>query len=1516
MHRTHRIQFASWLAIALCLLGFQPVQPNAHATPRISEFLADNTSGLKDDDGNASDWIEIFNPSLDPVDLAGWRLTDTASNPSKWRFPKGILLPPGGRIVVFASGKDRSIPSNPLHTNFSLRQDGEFLALYPPTGILPSTVFEPNYPPQQPDRSHGTGFRSHPIPLVSEKSSARLFIPPIGDTDRQWTGSATSEPFDDSRWSETSTRVGFDDLTEADAQSLLGYWDFNDAQQPKRALDASGHNSHGTLIGSAVFGAANSGRSGMSGDRALDFGNGTGTSSVRIDAAASGAFDRIEQLDQVTISLWAFGGPQQPMVNSVFWFDSGSAGDSRNIMVHLPWSDGVIYFDTAGCCGNDTRIARQETNPDLWRGRWNHYVFLKDKGRKEIWQNGVLWHSGDGAAPLQAIKSLWIGSAPNGNAPYPGKLDDFAVWASALSAPDIRSLAAGLSPAAVGSYRPRILTDLSKSMRASSPVARLRIPFVLPAPPLPSSLSMTLRYDDGFIAWINGVEILRRNVPVIRARSKQEGLSPETWDFEIPTDLLHTGTNILAIEGVNDTTNGSDFLLNVDLSAGEFLPGRFFTTPTPGKPNDPGILGLTSAPEFVPGRGFYQAPQVVQLRCPTPGAHLWYTLDGSEPSPSHGTRVTPLSPTNTPEILLTLTNSTAIRVMAMTPEFEPSSVETHTYLFSAQVENQPSRIPGYPATWGVYGAYGPSQGQPVPADYEMDPDVVRTTTAGFSVREAIESLPALCITTSITNLFDAATGIYPNSATQGSQWERPASAELVFPNGDPGFQINAGVRAHGGLSRQHWHARKHSFRLGFSREYGPPRLHYRLFNDSRVTTFNELTLRASSTDGWSVEDAEPWTRPKATYIRDVWMKDTQQSMGWPCGHSRYVHLFLNGVYWGQYNLAERTEAVWLSQNEGGEPEDYDIVKDGGEVDGGDRKIWDAMIAKARAGLVSETAYWALQGRNPSGQRDPALPVYLDVDSLIDYMILHIYAGAIDWPNHNWWSARRRGDSSPGFRFYTWDQEISNISLSITSTYTGEAFESVSGPPDSPAFLYSKLRENASFRRRFAARAIELTSGFGLLTPSQNSARWERRQAEINQSIVAESARWGDSRQSTPLRRSHWLTEMTWMKATYWPNQHAIALERFRRASLYSTSSTPTVTITPAGGLVNSGSRFTLSGTGEIQYTLDGSDPIGPDGKPTAVARRYSTAVPVTAPIEVRARRSLGATWSSMASATFRTPTTVAPATALEVSEIHYHPESNELEEFIELHNRSKIHPLILGGGGLAGGIEFVFPNATLLPPDGRAVVVRDIAAFEAKYGKTRPVAGRFTGVLANEGDWIHLLAASGQVLAQFRYNDAPPWPSLANGAGRSLTLRRSSEPLNPITAQQWRDSTQPHGTPGWDDASVFTAEPESDSDQDGWTALTEYFWGSSDSDPSSTPAMASPIHFTADGRVLLRLQHPLAADQVEASWESSYDLTNWKALDPTGNMAPQVDGSLETLQWLVQEPTREHQFFRLIFRLR
>ena len=107
---------------------------------------------------------------------------------------------------------------------------------------------------------------------------------------------------------------------------------------------------------------------------------------------------------------------------------------------------------------------------------------------------------------------------------------------------------------------------------------------------------------------------------------------------------------------------------------------------------------------------------------------------------------------------------------------------------------------------------------------------------------------------------------------------------------------------------------------------------------------------------------------------------------------------------------------------------------------------------------------------------------LDVPNLIDYMILHIFAAARDWPNHNWWAGRRRGPLSQGFRFYSWDQELSNMNLAWTGTYSGETIESVAYP-GSPAFLYDRLRTNAHFKRDFGDRIQELLFNGGLLTPA-------------------------------------------------------------------------------------------------------------------------------------------------------------------------------------------------------------------------------------------------------------------------------------------------------------------------------------------------------------------------------------------------------------------------------------------------
>lgn len=115
----------------------------------ISEFLADNEDGPRDEDGDRNDWIEIRNLTAAPVNMAGWHLTDSATRPAKWPFP-AVTLPANGVLLVWASEKDRRNPAAPLHTNFRLNTSGEYLGLTrrTPDGITVEHDYAPAYPPQ------------------------------------------------------------------------------------------------------------------------------------------------------------------------------------------------------------------------------------------------------------------------------------------------------------------------------------------------------------------------------------------------------------------------------------------------------------------------------------------------------------------------------------------------------------------------------------------------------------------------------------------------------------------------------------------------------------------------------------------------------------------------------------------------------------------------------------------------------------------------------------------------------------------------------------------------------------------------------------------------------------------------------------------------------------------------------------------------------------------------------------------------------------------------------------------------------------------------------------------------------------------------------------------------------------------------------------------------------------------------------------------------------------------------
>ena len=114
---------------------------------QITEIVSENTRGMVDDFHAHSDWIEIANRSTRAVNLLDYGLSDDENQPFKWTFPY-MILPPGERIVVFASNKDKRDPQEHLHTNFRISATGEAIMLTSPAQRLvdraPPATLPPN----------------------------------------------------------------------------------------------------------------------------------------------------------------------------------------------------------------------------------------------------------------------------------------------------------------------------------------------------------------------------------------------------------------------------------------------------------------------------------------------------------------------------------------------------------------------------------------------------------------------------------------------------------------------------------------------------------------------------------------------------------------------------------------------------------------------------------------------------------------------------------------------------------------------------------------------------------------------------------------------------------------------------------------------------------------------------------------------------------------------------------------------------------------------------------------------------------------------------------------------------------------------------------------------------------------------------------------------------------------------------------------------------------------------------
>ena len=485
-----------------------------------------------------------------------------------------------------------------------------------------------------------------------------------------------------------------------------------------------------------------------------------------------------------------------------------------------------------------------------------------------------------------------------------------------------------------------------------------------------------------------------------------------------------------------------------------FAPGGgaagFFKPGTPDAPNGIAYAGLVGDTSFSADRGFYDEPVDVAITCATAGVEIRYTLDGTAPTTTTGAvYAAPLH----------ITGTTTLRAAAFLAGWAPSNVDTHTYIFTAQVIQQPAAPAGFPATWAG-----------TPADYEMDPDVTTNPAYAAEMHAAMKSIRTLSLVLPPGDLFGPANGIYTFPESRGLAWERACSAELILPpgwveqnggvppppagpNGGTGFQENCGLRIWGYGWRAHSATKKHALRLKFKDIYnGPNKLSHPLFPGWHVQKFDNIILRSQGSRGWN--DFRTPDISQSQYIHDSFARDTAAEMGKLDGPATMVHLYLNGLYWGLYNAVLRPDASFGEEHYGGTENDYDALnaRFSIEVINGDRLAWDAALALGTAGLADTTRYQQLQQ-------------YVDLDNLIDYALYNC------WPP----TTTARGAITTSALCGSASPAASSGSISGTWNTRSGARPRMPSPRGSPQVITFGRSSHNSVRTRSSACASPITS---------------------------------------------------------------------------------------------------------------------------------------------------------------------------------------------------------------------------------------------------------------------------------------------------------------------------------------------------------------------------------------------------------------------------------------------------------
>ena len=1298
--------------------------------PVISELMASNDGTLADEDGNPSDWIEIHNPTAGPLDLDGWHLTDDATNLTRWAFPD-VTVQPGGYMLVFASGNNRTDPNSELHTNFQLDGDGEYLALVEPGGTVAHAY--DFYPQQFTDVSYGLGQDIEQF--VAAGDPIRYRVPTTGNN--AWGTDWTEVGFNDSTFSGTAstiTGIGYQAGSQFSESFDTNVTPFPGGAYPQWSTVLDGNDT--AFVSGGMLHIQN--LSGVANSRAV------------ITDVPDGGF-------RLNAGVGSLSG-------GVGSFNVGLVIGNAKIVFHPGYGGGAFRFgrnDDSNITSNQnigftpaTGVLHEfevEVTPN--GGNWNVDVTITDGNNPaNVFTTSQTLSAADVGATIDQVgvtRSGWSGGD--------GIYDDLTILESGT--PE------GFDPNL-------IQTDVESSMLGQNASIYLRQPFDVDPTDQFDRLTLRMQYDDGFIAYLNGTPVAQRNAPVspaynseatVARANDQVGLFEEI-DISAHLNLLVPGENVLAVHGLNVSASDDDFLIATELTA-EAAPQSsqlYFLDPTPGAANGEGFEGLiqTEVAFSQPGGSFTDS-FLLQLTPDTPGATIYYTLDGSVPTETSAVYSAPIA----------IDTTTHVRARVLQHGMAPGPIHGESYLhLGADVQGFSSSLP-LMVIENFTGGLIPNKGWSADGSGVTQVPRQAAVMSLFEPAGGESSLAAAAdLTTRIgIRVRGAFSSSFAHPAYSVEAWDENDQERAITPFGMP---KESDWILYGPNSSYDKTMLSNTFIFELSNEIGQYAVRTQFVEAFIHTDGGSLSMNDHAGVYVLMEKVK---RDENRIDFEPLSEDGTQG-GWMIDINRIDAQPIGGGVPQHFHTAGRNRVLQTPPNQSGvgddEPQQWNAFFNFSSPGG--YEINPVQRATIEDWFVEfEDALYGPDFADP----EIGYAKYLDVDSFIDYFILHNITKNGDGLLISMWAYKQ----SPTEKLKmgpVWDYDLAyDVSGSATNDLKKNAGR----------LWYGRLFEDPEFQQRYLDRWQELRRGE--LSTANIEAIIDRQAAEITNEVAVRHG------------IGNWVARLDSMKN--WLGSRVNAIDgQFVSGVQFDQQS----------GYISPG--FVLGMTapaGSIYYTTDGTDPRVSGGGISPNALLYTGPITLDDTAQVIARALNAGQWSGATKGTF----SIVPLAAtgnLAITELNYNPPdptpaeiaagflNNDDFEFVELQNIGGT-PINLTGSRfveLPEGIQFDFTGSGLieLSPGEFVVLVRSSDAFEFRYGASHNVAGQYFGGLSNGGERIILKDLLGGLILDFAYGDskAAGWPDRADGNGSSLeVIDRSGDYNDPAN---WRSSSEYLGTPG------------------------------------------------------------------------------------------------------------------------